>query len=283
MVKEFAIEIIDEYRKKLSLQQICKTFNIHPTTYYRWKNNQSKSVQHSPNEALVIAACRKHKFTYGYRKISAYINRNNPINKNTVQKIMQKYNLQCKVRVKKYKKYIGNESLVAENKLNRNFKATRPLEKLVTDITYLPFGNSMQYLSSIIDLYSGKVIAYTIANTQDISLVTNTLHQLPPLKKPCILHSDQGSVYTSYIYQELVKTKSITMSMSRKGTPADNAPIESFHSTLKSETFYLQTELLSSNEIVSHIVLQYIQNYNHFRIQKKLGYLSPIEFESRFS
>jgi transposase InsO family protein len=283
VVKEFAIEIIDEYRKKLSLQQICKIFNIHPTTYYRWKNNQSKAVQHSPNEALVIAACKKHKFTYGYRKISAYINRNNPINKNTVQKIMQKYNLQCKVRVKKYKKYIGNESLVVENKLNRNFKATRPLEKLVTDITYLPFGNSMQYLSSIIDLYSGKIIAYTIANTQDISLVTNTLHQLPPLKKPCILHSDQGSVYTSYIFQELVKTKSITMSMSRKGTPADNAPIESFHSTLKSETFYLQPELLSSNEIVSHIVLQYIQNYNHFRIQKKLGYLSPIEFESRFS
>lgn len=73
------------------------------------------------------------------------------------------------------------------------------------------------------------------------------------------------------------------MSMSRKGTPADNAPIESFHSSLKSETFYLQPELLGSNEIVSHVVLQYIQNYNYFRIQKKLGYLSPVEFESRFS
>ncbi|MEJ8548884.1 DDE-type integrase/transposase/recombinase, partial [Brevibacillus borstelensis] len=76
-------------------------------------------------------------------------------------------------------------------------------------------------------------------DTQDTSLVLDTLHQLPAVAN-CMLHSDQGSVYTSNAFQQAVKEKGITMSMSRKGTPADNAPIESFHSTLKSETFYLE-------------------------------------------
>lgn len=94
----------------------------------------------------------------------------------------------------------------------------------------------------------------------------------------CILHSYQGSVYTSYEYYELCKEKGITRSMSRKGTPADNAPIECFHSSLKSETFYLNKELKSSNNIVIDIVENYIENYNKVRIQQKLGYLAPIEF-----
>ncbi|RIN87910.1 IS3 family transposase, partial [Mammaliicoccus sciuri] len=89
---------------------------------------------------------------------------------------------------------------------------------------------------------------------------------------------DQGSVYTSYKYYALCTEKGITRSMSRKGTPADNAPIEYFHASLKCETFYLNSELRSSNTIVIDIVENYIENYNKVRIQQKLGYLSPIEY-----
>ena len=85
-------------------------------------------------------------------------------------------------------------------------------------------------------------------------------------------------MYTSSAYQINVKNKSITMSMSRKGTPADNAPIESFHSSLKSETFYLYPELYSSTEIVSQTVINHIKYYNETRIQGKLGYVSPLEY-----
>ncbi len=97
----------------------------------------------------------------------------------------------------------------------------------------------MMYLSSILDVYNGEIVAQTIGFKQDTDFVLDTLYQLPELLEGCILHSDQGSVYTSYAYQKAVKEKGITMSMSRKGTPADNSPIETFHSTLKSETFYL--------------------------------------------
>lgn len=170
-----------------------------------------------------------------------------------------------------------------ENKLDRDFKADNPLEKLVTDITYIPYGSKMLYLSTIMDLYNGEIIASTLSDKQDLECVIDTLNQLPTIEKTCILHSDQGSVYTSKEYQSRVKNKSIIMSMSRKGTPADNASIESFHSSLKSETFELMPELKSSTEIVSQTVIDYLKYYNEIRIQEKLGYLSPIEYRLKHS
>ena len=189
---------------------------------------------------------------------------------------MQENGLNCRVKPKKSKKP-GNPFYKIGNLLQRNFNANRPLEVLVTDITYLPFGNTMLYLSSIMDVYNGEIVAYSIDNHQNQNLVNETLNQLE-IRDSCILHSYQGSVYTSYEYYELCKEKGITRSMSRKGTPADNAPIECFHSSLKSETFYLNKELKSSNNIVIDIVENYIENYNKVRIQQKLGYLAPIEF-----
>ena len=190
---------------------------------------------------------------------------------------MQKHNLNCRVRVKRYRK-LGQKSFVSDNLLQREFSASRPMEKLVTDITYLPFGPKVLYLSSIMDCFNGEIISYTISDKQDVPFVPDTLNQLPCIELPCTLHSDQGSVYTSSSFQTQVKNKSIAMSMSRKGTPADNAPIESFHSTLKSEMFYLFPELCSSTEIVSQTVINFIKYYNETRIQAKLGYVSSVEF-----
>ena len=188
---------------------------------------------------------------------------------------MQENGLNCRLKPKKSNKP-GNPFYQTDNLLQRDFNASCSLEVLVTDITYLPFGNTILYLSSIMDVYNGEIIAYSIDNHQNKSLVNDTLN---PVEIPdaCILHSDQGGVYTSYEYYELCK-KSIARSMSRKGTPADNAPIECFYFSLKSETFYLNKELKSSNNIVIDIVENNTENYNKVRIQQKLGYLAPIEF-----
>ncbi len=128
----------------------------------------------------------------------------------------------------------------------------------------------MLYLSSILDLYNGEIVAYSIADKQETSLVLDTLEQLPE-RTNVLLHSDEGSVYTSQVYQTVVKRKDITMSMSRKGAPADNAPIESFHSTLKSETFYLEHLRYTTIVIVEQTVRDYINYYNSIRIQAKLN------------
>ncbi|MCI2891875.1 IS3 family transposase, partial [Staphylococcus hominis] len=194
------------------------------------------------------------------------------INHKRVQRIMQKHHLNCRVRPKKTAR-IGKPYYKTDNLLQRQFKASCPMEVLTTDITYLPFGHSMLYLSSIMDIYNGEIVAYKIDDKQDQSLVNDTLNQID-IPEGCILHSDQGSVYTSYAYYQLCEEKGIIRSMSRKGTPADNAPIESFHSSLKSETFYINNQLNSSNHIVIDIVEKYIKNYNNNRIQQKLGYLS---------
>ena len=222
----------------------------------------------------ICELCEMHRFTYGYRKITKFIRRTQIINKNTVQKIMQKYGWTCRAKVKKKNK-VGAVHKICENIVNRNFKREERFKKLVTDITYLPLGSKMMYLSSIMDLYNGEIVAYSIGDKQDVSFVLDTLNQLPEVHD-CILHSDQGSVYTSYSYQKEIAKRGITMSMSRKGTPADNACIESFHSSLKSETFYLDRLTSEPTSIVIQIVIDYIKYYNETRIQQKLGYKSPI-------
>lgn len=165
--------------------------------------------------------CKYHKYRYGYRKITKLLN---GVSEKTVQRVIQKYGWQCRVKVKKRKR-TGQPAYVAPNLLNRDFTVTKPFEKLVTDITYLPFGQSMMYLSSILDVYNGEIVVQTIGNKQDTALVLDTLDQLTNVSEGCVLHSDQGSVYTSYAYQKRVKEKGIIMSMSRKGTSADNSPL----------------------------------------------------------
>ena len=256
-----------------STKEIMKELNIRNRTqvktWWRWYRN---------GESYRFSQHVGKQYTYGYRKITALINQcyTSPINHKRVQRIMQKHHLNCRVRPKKTTR-IGKPYYKTDNLLQRQFKASCPMEVLTTDITYLPFGHSMLYLSSIMDIYNGEIVAYKIDDKQDQSLVNDTLNQID-IPEGCILHSDQGSVYTSYAYYQLCEEKSIIRSMSRKGTPADNAPTESFHSSLKSETFYINNELNRSNHIVIDIVEKYIKNYNNNRIQQKLGYLSPVKY-----
>ena len=144
-------------------------------------------------------------------------------------------------------------------------------------VSNAPPGTSIHNYS-ILDVYNGEIVAQTIGFKQDTDFVLDTLNQLPELPEGCILHSDQGSVYTSYAYQKAVKEKGIIMSMSRKGTPADNSPIETFHSTLKTETFYLDGIYRTTNARVIQIVEEFITYYNNIRIQTKLNNQSPVQY-----
>ncbi len=275
MEPQVVITWIESIREEVTVLEACAWLGIARATYYRWK----AAVETKRSEATVEKIrqlCVQHKFRYGYRKITALLRAEEPINHKRVQQIMQREGLQCRVRMKK-RKNTGQPVQPAENLLKRQFHAEGCLQKLVTDITYLPFGGKMLYLSSILDLYNGEIVAYSIADKQDTSLVLDTLNQLPE-QTNMLLHSDQGSVYTSQAYQAVVKGKGITMSMSRKGTPADNAPIESFHSTLKSETFYLEDLICTTTAIVEQTVRDYITYYNSIRIQAKLNNQSPVDF-----
>ena len=217
---------MEEYQKTYPVSLILECFGVKRSTFYRWKA-ESKVVKKSDEIADKIEQlCRENYFIYGYRTLTRLLKKvyNLVVNHKNVYRIMKEKGCLCRVRPKKGPK-LGKPYHVTDNELDRDFQAEKPMEKLVTDITYLYFGNCRLYLSSIMDLYNHEIVAYTISECQDTDFVLDTLHQLE-LPQGALLHSDQGSVYTSKAYYQSCTANGITRSMSRKGTPADNACIE---------------------------------------------------------
>ena len=194
---------------------------------------------------------------------------------------MQKHNLQCRDKKKRKWKSQGESIIVALNLLKRNFSAAAPNEKRVTDITYIQYGSSTLYLSTIMDLYHNEIVAYKLYDHQQTLLVIDTLNEALELRgypEEIIIHSNQGSVYTSYAYQDLIKEKHAVSSMSRRGNCWDNAVIESFHSNIKLEEFqYVKFNSLNNLQVVEQVI-EYIRYYNEDRILEKIGYLAPKEY-----
>jgi putative transposase len=279
------VEVINELRSSITVKELCFILGIPRSTYYRW--NQKDWRDKDAVEKAIIALCKKHKSRYGYRRITAAVRRqlNQKINHKRVLRIMRQNNLLSKVRRKKKVYLSGQESIIAENLIQRDFRATRPNQKWFTDVSYLPFGDQMLYFSSIIDGFNNEVISYKVSTRQDITLALETLEEACRHRdvQGVILHSDQGGIYTSKKFQMCAKEKGIITSMSRKGNCHDNAAIESFHSQFKSEAFYAQEIKNIPNGIVLEIVEEYIHYYNNERIQGKLNYLSPVEYRRQVS
>ncbi|MEW4132170.1 IS3 family transposase [Bacillus thuringiensis] len=278
--KEEIMKMIKEWQSIFTIAELCSIFNISRATYYRWKKQEKTVTNHE--EKTVIEICQHHKYRYGYRRVTACLRAqfNIVMNHKKVLRIMRKYNVLSRVRKKKKIFVLGHEPVVAKNRIQRRFKATKPNEKWFTDITYLMFGNKTLYFSSIIDGFNNEIVSYKIGETQDVSLVLDTLKEA--LRKrnviDTILHSDQGKVYTSKQFQTYAKEKGIITSMSRTGNCHDNALIESFHSHLKSEGFYAQNIKQSNNASIIQTVDEYIHYYNNERIQRKLANMSPIAY-----
>lgn len=272
---------MEKFKKKYTITAILSALEVPRSTFYRWLNGVD--TNRNLYEDAIIELCKKNKYRCGHRKIKHLLKRDYKIklNRNTVQKIMQKYNLQCRVKPKRKWKSQGASEVIAPNILKRDFTASKPNEKWVTDITYIQYGSVTLYLSSIMDLYSNEIIAYKLYNHQQTPLVVDTLEEALIKRghpEGVILHSDQGSVYTSYAYQAYSKEHHLISSMSRRGNCWDNAVIESFHSNLKSEEFqYTKFNSLSNFTAVARVD-DYIRHYNEERIQEKLGYLTPKEF-----
>jgi len=172
---------------------------------------------------------------------------------------------------------------IAANILNRDFYASNPNEKYVGDITYIPTGEGWLYLATVIDLYSRKVVGWSMDDTMKVSLVNDALnmailHRNP--SKGLLWHTDRGSQYASYSHKDLLKKYGITQSMSRKGNCWDNAVAESFFKSLKNELVYktyFYTKQQAKKEMFEYIEFY----YNRVRSHSYLGNLSPCKFEEK--
>ena len=249
---------------------MCAVLEISKRTYYKYRNAEDEDYY---DYLIIKEIFDDSKGTYGYRRITEGLKIKYGVifNHKKVKRIMSKYYLMPKYHKKLTKiKYKRIECNVMPNLLKRNFNATAPNQKWTTDITYLIYKNKRLFLSTVLDLYDRKVVAYQISKYNDINIVLNTLNEAIAKRKDVsglILHSDQGFQYTSYEYKAICKSNNIQISMSRKGTPIDDSPMESFHGILKKETLY--NNEISSIQEYQALVEDWILFYNTSRIKSK--------------
>ncbi len=244
----------------------------------------SRPDKYAEIKEIITQIYHYHKGRYGYRRITLeLLNRGHKLNRKTVYKIMLELGLKSLVKIRKYRSYKGNYGYVADNLLNRNFKANKPNQKWVTDVTQFNLLDTKMYLSSIVDLYNGEVISYNLSDRPYFKQVEDMLDEAfkkIPDDTNLILHSDQGWQYQMERYQKLLKDKGIRQSMSRKGNCLDNACAENFFGTLKSEFFYNQ-KFKSIMQFRKELD-DYINYYNNERIKLRLNGKSPVQFRLEF-
>ena len=251
---------------------MCAVLEISTKTYYKYRNKEDPDYY---DYLIIKEIFDDSRGTYGYHRIvDGLLQKYGVImNRKKVLRIMKKYNIQAeyirKAKIKHKNKRI--EDNVKPNLLNRNFKTDKKNKVWDTDVTYLIFKGSRAYLSTIIDLYDRHVVAYKISKTNDNKLVIDTLNEAINKEKNVhglIIHSDQGFQYTSYEYKAICESNGIQISMSRKGTPIDDSPIESWHSLLKKETLY-NNNITSLQEYIQ-LVEEWILFYNTTRLKSKV-------------
>ena len=250
---------------------MCAVLEISPKTYYKYRNKEDPDYY---DYLIIKEIFDDSKGTYGYRRIveGLKIKYGVVMNGKKVLRIMKKYNLMAEY-VRRSKKKNKNERIednVRPNLLKRNFFTDTPNKVWDTDVTYLIFKGARAYLSTIIDLYDRKVVAYKISKRNDNKLVMDTLNEAISKRKDVrglILHSDQGFQYTSLEYKAICSSNGITISMSRKGTPIDDSPIESWHGLLKKETLYNNN--ITSIEHYVRLVEEWIEFYNTKRLKNR--------------
>ncbi|HFU9282978.1 TPA: IS3-like element IS1397 family transposase, partial [Escherichia coli] len=249
------------------------------TLYYQLSLQKAKD-KYADVKQLIASIFHEHRGCYGYRRIHCELQKRGlKFSGKTVRKLMQQLGLKSPVRLKKYRSYRGNMGLAAENILQRQFKAEAPCEKWVTDITEFRAGGQKLYLSPILDLFNGEIVAWETACRPTEELVKRMLNKglesLAEGEKP-LLHSDQGWHYRIKSYQSALADRGLVQSMSRKGNCLDNAVMENFFGHLKEEIYYRRD--YRSVEELENAVNEYITYWNQKRIKLSLGGLSPVEY-----
>ncbi len=252
------------------------------TFYYQMARMKGEDKYASLKQRIQMLYARQ-RGRYGYRRITLALRQESlVINAKTVQRLMQELGLKSRVRPRKYRSYQGDLNAAVPNLLARQFRASRPQQKWVTDVTEFNVRGEKLYLSPVMDLFNGEIVAYHMSRRPDFKLVSRMLQKalsrLHGPDKP-LLHSDQGWHYQMPAYRRELKQHGLTQSMSRKGNCLDNAAMESFFGTLKSEFFYL--EQFDSLERLQQGLHRYIRYYNHDRISLKLKGLSPVQYRTQ--
>ncbi len=265
---------------------MCEILNVSTSGYYKWL---SKPEKNEPTEEdwlsdKILEYYTKFKGIYGVRRITQEIEvvDKRHYDVKTIRRLMRRMGLQSVIR-RKRKNYIASKpEVTAENILARDFKAEKPNQKWLTDVTEFKYGDGKKaYLSAILDLGDNSIVSYVLGHSNNNSLVFRTFNlaiDLNPNAKP-LFHSDRGYQYTSHAFRKMLNDTGCTQSMSRVGRCIDNGPMEGFWGTLKCEMYYLSK--FNIYEELELAVEEYIYFYNNSRYQKKFKGLAPLQMRNQ--
>ena len=283
--KYLAIEYFHT-EKNWSIGWMCKHLEVARAAYYKWLHRETPEDEMENIKLAELIKEYDERFSHilGYRRMTSWINHFNQTkySKNRVHRIMKKLGIHSVIRKKKKKYRNANADETTQNILQRDFYATAPNQKWATDVTEFNIRGDKLYLSPVMDLFNGEIIAFQMERRPVFGLVKDMLKEaietLNLNEKPMI-HSDQGWQYQMRFYQKQLAERGLTQSMSRKGNCLDNAAMESFFGILKSECFY--GEEFKSVDELEQKVKEYIHYYNHERIKVKLKGLTPVEYRNQ--
>jgi putative transposase len=267
---------------------MCRVLGVSPSGYHAWRNRppSRRAREDARLEIEIKAAHRRTRESYGPERLQSDLAEHGvKVGVCRIKRLRRKLGLHC--RQKRSFKVTTNSrhSLpVADNLLAQKFEAVAPGHAWVSDITYIQTGEGWVYLAGHKDLFTREIVGYAMASRMTKNLISQSLFKAVAAKRPMtglIHHSDRGSQYCAHEYRNLLTQFGMQASMSRRGNCYDNAPIESFWGTLKTELVFhrrYETREDAIREITEYIELF----YNRQRRQKKLDYLSPAAFERRF-
>lgn len=279
---------ISAHAVEFSISLQCRVLGVTSGGYYAWKKrpNSRRLVEDDRFSPMIRSIFEQHHGNYGVPRITAELRAlGHRINFKRVERLMKEMHLRgkqkCKFRPRTT--VTDGEAEFSPNVLEQDFTAEKPNQKWVGDITYLETTTGFEYLATVIDLYSRRIVGYAFSSTLETSIVLQALDMAVRQRQPppgLIFHSDRGCQYTSQLFRDRLRLTQITQSMSKTGCCYDNAVAESFFHSLKVE--WIHGHELRDRESIRSAVFLYIESYyNRVRRHSSLGYLSPMEFERR--
>ena len=277
---------IQAHEDQYPVRTLCRMMSVHRSGYYAWrKQPQSpRQVEDTRVLGLIKQAWLESGCVYGYRKVHDELRSLGEKScRNRIARLMKQENLKAQIGYKKPRYRGGTVARLSANLLEQNFTTQGPNQTWVTDITYIRTAEGWLFLAVVIDLFSRQVVGWSMQPRMQTDLVLQALLMAVWRRKPkqtVIVHSDQGSQYTSDEWRAFLKAHGLEQSMSRRGNCYDNAVAESFFQLLKRER--IRQQVYKNREEARRDIFDYIEMfYNPVRRHGFVGNVSPVEFEKQ--
>ena len=292
-VAQIKYEIIELLSKEFNIKSLCLIMKVSRSGYYKWLKNKENLNNYELNRkdlGILIKDIHTRKPSYGYHRINAIIRRETGwiVSDNLVHKVCKLLNIKSKTRHYKYKK-TGEESIKYSNQICGNWNTTRPFEKIVSDTTTFWFRKRKYDWTFYLDVFNNEIVGYDVRDSMHGNGIINHREALNDMlnnkikrgykELETIVHTDQGSVYSSVSFNNIFKSYMVSRSMSRAGTPTDNPVIESKNGWIKKE-MYIDFDINNYNT-VQEFIDDIVWDNNNFRPSYALNYKTPIDYKTQ--